>query len=134
MKKGGDELPKEESTEEKLEEKLGEIMIEGVEAVAVIDDMGEILTSIGKIKGIDEDILLAQTTAIYGISASGGKTLKKGTLDEVNAVWENGKCILRNIGGNYMLLVLTSEEAVLEWVRSKVRARLRAIKRLLGVL
>ena len=112
----------------KIVEELGKV--EGVEFAAVLDDMGEDLASAGNPSGVTTDEFLTQTSLIHGTSARSGERLKKGAVDEIDVMWEQGISILKTLDENYTLHVVTSKET-LAWVRRAMKVSAREIQEVL---
>lgn len=109
-------------------EELGKV--EGVEFAAVLDDMGEDLASVGNPSDVTTDELLTQTSLIHGTSTRSGEKLKKGAVDEIDVMWEQGISILKTLDETYTLHVVTSKEA-LAWVRRAMKVSAHEIQEVL---
>lgn len=131
-RKGGVIMVFGRSEKEKIKKEVEELKkIDGVEFVALIDEMGEALVTAGKPEKVTEDELIAQTAVILGTSKRGGEILQKGTVIEIDIMWEGGTSVLKTLNEGYTLHVITSKDALV-WVRPSMKATANTIQKILG--
>lgn len=80
---------------------------------------------------VNVDEFLTQALMIYSTFERGGKKLRKGSVEEIDIIWEDGINILKTLNVDYTLYVIISRDAI-AWVRPVMKATVEAIQEIVG--